>query len=155
VNRSTTARIDRELLDEAFRAYLAAGAVTVPLRIELWESRDLTLGQLRLMLLIDYASGLPLGELAQQMRVSPATITGITDRLVRRGFIERQSHPSDRRIVRVVLTQEGAEAVHDISRTGNRLLARVFRQMGERELRTYITALTAFAEAAAAVVAGE
>jgi DNA-binding MarR family transcriptional regulator len=150
VNRTVT-RIERDQLDAAFKAHFAAASVLFPLRVELWEARGLTLGQLRLMVLIDREDGLPLGELAQQMGVSPATITGITERLVRKGLIERRSDPSDRRLIRVVLTPAGSDAVHDISRIGNRLLARIFREMGEKDLRAYVAALTRFSDAASVV----
>ena len=147
----TVARIERDLLDAAFKAHLAAASALVPIRVELWEARGLTLGQLRLMVLIDREDGLPLGEVAQQMEVSPATITGITERLVRKGLIARRSDPSDRRLIRVVLTAAGSDAVHDISRIGNRMLARIFREMGEKDLRSYVAAVSRFSDAAGAV----
>ncbi|WP_431473246.1 MarR family winged helix-turn-helix transcriptional regulator [Ornithinimicrobium sp. W1665] len=50
-------------------------------------------------------------ELAQRLGVTSAAASGIVDRLVARGHVERQPHPSDRRrtVVVVVATGSGRE----------------------------------------------
>ena len=47
------------------------------------------------------------GQLAQQAKISPSTITEIVEGLERDGFVRRESDPDDRRAVRVALTAEG------------------------------------------------
>jgi len=47
------------------------------------------------------------GVMAQQIHVTPGTVTGITDRLVKLGLIDRQHRPSDRRRVYLTLTERG------------------------------------------------
>ena len=53
----------------------------------------------------------PLGptELAQRLGVTSAAASGIVDRLVARGHVERQPHPTDRRRTAVVCTPGGRE----------------------------------------------
>ncbi len=48
-----------------------------------------------------------LAELAREVELSPATITGIVDRLQRAGLVARVRRDSDRRKIRVVLTEAG------------------------------------------------
>lgn len=48
-------------------------------------------------------------ELAQRLGVTSAAASGIVDRLVARGHVERQPHPTDRRRTAVVCTQGGRE----------------------------------------------
>lgn len=48
-------------------------------------------------------------ELAQRIGVSTAAATGIIDRLVARGHVERRPHPTDRRRTAVVCTPSGRE----------------------------------------------
>lgn len=50
-------------------------------------------------------------ELAQRLGVTTAAATGIVDRLVARGHVERQSHPSDGRRTIVAATPSGREEV--------------------------------------------
>lgn len=53
------------------------------------------------------STGCPMGELSKALQQASATATGIVDRLVRRGLVRRQRDLSDRRLVRVIVTEEG------------------------------------------------
>lgn len=46
-------------------------------------------------------------EVARRLEVSTAAATGIVDRLVSRGHVERRPHPADRRRTELVLTESG------------------------------------------------
>jgi DNA-binding MarR family transcriptional regulator len=46
-------------------------------------------------------------EVARRLEVSTAAATGIVDRLVARGHVERRPHPADRRRTELVLTESG------------------------------------------------
>lgn len=46
-------------------------------------------------------------ELARRQRVTPAVITKLVDRLVRRGYVLREPDPDDRRRLRLALTPAG------------------------------------------------
>ena len=50
-------------------------------------------------------------EVARRLEVSTAAATGIVDRLVSRGHVERQPHPADRRRTELVLTESGRREV--------------------------------------------
>lgn len=56
------------------------------------------------------ATGLTMGELSSRLMVSNGNITGLIDRLVAEGLVERASRPEDRRTVRVTLTDKGRES---------------------------------------------
>ena len=55
--------------------------------------------------------GLPASELAALLAVSPATVTGSTDRLEARGLLTRTLDPDDRRSWRIALTDAGRALV--------------------------------------------
>jgi DNA-binding MarR family transcriptional regulator len=57
------------------------------------------------------------GTLARQIHLGPATITGILDRLQRRGLVTRNRGHHDRRSVLVQLTEAGAALVQDAPST--------------------------------------
>jgi DNA-binding MarR family transcriptional regulator len=50
---------------------------------------------------------LSMGELADRLFCDASNVTGIVDRLEARGLVERQADPGDRRVRRLVLTDEG------------------------------------------------
>lgn len=51
--------------------------------------------------------GLPLGELSKKMYLGPSTITGLIDRLEKRGYVVRNRDQRDRRVVKILLTSKG------------------------------------------------
>lgn len=50
---------------------------------------------------------LPMGALADQLHCDSSNVTGIVDRLEKRGLVERRSDERDRRVKLLVLTDEG------------------------------------------------
>lgn len=52
-------------------------------------------------------------DVAQRLLTSRSGITGRLDRLETNGLLQRQPHPTDRRLVNLVLTPQGEEAVTD------------------------------------------
>ena len=57
---------------------------------------------------------LTMGELARRIGITEKTVTGIVDRLEKRGFASRQRCTSDRRVVQVDLTEEGSRMWADL-----------------------------------------
>jgi DNA-binding MarR family transcriptional regulator len=143
---TTQSRIDR-----AMRAYGRALAVADPIRLQFWDSRGLTMPQLRLMYLLLLQDCRPVGELAEQMNVRPATVTGLTDRLVRQGLIERQADPEDRRVVRVALTPEGRRVVGEIETASRAYLQAIFDRLGTDVVDSLVELFEQFSDAAEAV----
>jgi DNA-binding MarR family transcriptional regulator len=68
--------------------------------------RDLSLRQLGVLYALRENPSSP-GQLARRLRVTPAVITGLLDRLERRGYVRREADPEDRRRLRLVLTESG------------------------------------------------
>jgi len=56
---------------------------------------------------IDQNGSLSLGELSQRMYLHPSTISGVIDRLEKKGYALRGRNQKDRRVVKVVLTTKG------------------------------------------------
>jgi DNA-binding MarR family transcriptional regulator len=67
---------------------------------------DLSLRQLAVLYLIRQETP-TLGYIARRLMVTPAVVTGIVDRLEKRGYVQRQADDKDRRVVRLALTEAG------------------------------------------------
>ena len=63
---------------------------------------------------------MPMRELASLLGVDPPNLTPVVDDLERAGLVERQPHPTDRRVKLVVATAEGAA----LARQADEILAR-------------------------------
>jgi DNA-binding MarR family transcriptional regulator len=67
---------------------------------------DLSLRQLSALYIIRHESA-TLGEVARRLMVTPAVVTGLIDRLEKRGYVRRVNEPGDRRRIHLALTDEG------------------------------------------------
>jgi DNA-binding MarR family transcriptional regulator len=56
----------------------------------------------------------PMGKLADMLHCDSSNITGITDRLEQRGFVERRAAEHDRRVKLLVLTSKGRKLRDEI-----------------------------------------
>jgi DNA-binding MarR family transcriptional regulator len=83
-----------------------------------WYDFPMTFPQLRALSLIAASErGLSSRELATLLNVGASAITPLVDRLVERGFAERNEDPHDRRIARLHATENGS-AMLERMRTG-------------------------------------
>ena len=58
--------------------------------------------------------GLTQTDLSKKMLVSRANITGLIERLEKNGLVVRNSHPSDKRAFRIVLTERAGEIINSL-----------------------------------------
>ncbi len=80
-------------------------------RRRLREEFDFTLPRFDLLAQLDRApEGLTMGALSRRLMVTNGNVTGLIDRLVAEGLVERQPAPGDRRAQLVRLTAEGKRA---------------------------------------------
>ncbi|MFY0576284.1 MarR family transcriptional regulator [Cystobacter fuscus] len=84
-------------------------------------SGELSLRQLTMLYAIQQGISSP-KLLARRLLVTPAVITGLLDRLERRGYVRREPEPDDRRRLRMVLTEAGLAVSQQVRRalTGDR-----------------------------------
>ena len=57
-----------------------------------------------------------MGSIAEKMNMPVSTTTGIIDRLVKKGYVERVKNEKNRRTVNVALTDEGKEMVEEFKK---------------------------------------
>jgi len=75
--------------------------------------RDLTLGQLRLLLQLR-GGPMTMGAIADTFELSSTAATGFVGRVERHGLVARQHRSDDRRVVECVLTEDGQHFVEEV-----------------------------------------
>ncbi|WP_342591911.1 MarR family transcriptional regulator [Jiella sonneratiae] len=99
------------------RLLTCANLIEAEIRRRLRETFDTTLPRFDLMAQLERApDGILLGELSRRMMVSNGNVTGLVERLVQEGLIERQVSERDRRAALVRLTARGAETFAAMAR---------------------------------------
>lgn len=92
-------------------------------------------------------------ELSRLWQVTPAVITGIVDRLVRRGLARREPDPSDRRRLCLALTDVGVAACDAVDQALTEDLVRQLASATSADLRALERALTLLERALGAIEA--
>ena len=139
---------DGPLREQVGRALFETVHLGDPLRIRFWDEQGLTMAQLRLMFSLLESDGQMLSDLAAEMHVTPPTITGLTDRLVKRDLLERKPDPNDRRVIRASLTPAGVRALREFEIPAGAFYTRVFEELGEEQTKALLASLRALLAAA-------
>jgi DNA-binding MarR family transcriptional regulator len=87
------------------------------------------------------------GRLAEELGISAPAITQLTDRLVRKGLIERRNCPDDRRCVLVSLTARGTELVDAFRERRREIFEGALTKLSEVEQEQVVRALGMVVEA--------
>jgi len=104
-------------------------------RRRLRDTFDVTLPRFDLMAQLDKApNGMTLGELSRRMMVSNGNVTGLAERLVEQGLLDRRPSPNDRRAQIVSLTAEGRRVFRTMARTHEDWIAEIFGELDPGEI---------------------
>ena len=101
----------------------------------------LTAPQILLLQAIRKFEGAAIGQLANEVSLSQATVTSILDRLEKKGYLERERSTVDKRKVHVQLTERGFEILRDAPIPLQEHFATQFNGLEEWEQTMIIAAL--------------
>ena len=101
---------------------------------------DLTLPQAQVLRVLR-RSQMPTGQLASELRISALAITQLTDRLIRKGLIERRATADDRRCVIVALSEKGAELIDQFRQSRRDIFSRAIADLSDVDRRLVIEVL--------------
>jgi DNA-binding MarR family transcriptional regulator len=112
---------------------------------------DLTMTQLRALMLVRLDGPYAIGELSRVLGVSQPSCSQLVDRLEERGLVARQDDPGDRRVTLVGVTRAGAELVDDLWHFREDLVEESLRMMDPTDVEALSLGLTALIAAAQVV----
>jgi DNA-binding MarR family transcriptional regulator len=96
---------------------------------------DLSRGELYvLQMLTDKREAQP-GDICAGLDVSTARVAALLNSMERKGWVKRFPDPADRRKIRVVITEAGEAKARDFRRGILEYVARLLRELGERDTR--------------------
>ena len=109
------------------RLLACTNLVEAPLRRRLREQFRGSLPRFDLMAQLDrQPGGMKMRELSRRLMVTGGNVTGLTDRLVAEGLVERHEDPVDRRACTVQLTMEGRRQFRAMARAHEAWVAELF-----------------------------
>jgi DNA-binding MarR family transcriptional regulator len=108
---------------------------------------DLTLPQAQVLRVLRREGSVPTGQLATALRISAPAITQLTDRLIRKGLIERQAAEHDRRRVLVTLSGKGRRLVDQFRKRRLAIFSEGLAHLEAGERAEVVAALEKFVSA--------
>jgi DNA-binding MarR family transcriptional regulator len=105
-------------------------------RSRLRERFDVTLPRFDLMAQLDKApDGMTLSDVSKRMMVSNGNITGLVERLVQSGHVDRRTSEVDRRVQVIRLTKSGRAEFRKMAAEHEIWIADMFSDLGEKDVR--------------------
>lgn len=101
---------------------------------------DLTLLQAQVLRLLRSGPILT-GQLASELGISAPASTQLTDRLVRKGLIERRTGDADRRSIQLAITPRGKRLVDQFRQRRSLIFGEAFKSLEEQERAQLVAAL--------------
>ena len=108
-----------------------------------WHRGSLSLVHLMVLNLVEADGPQSMGQLAEALDVSVASVTGIVDRMERRGLVERERGEVDRRRILVSLTPLGAGVFSEMSARRRERLTRLVGTLSDRQIRGLLEGIRA------------
>ncbi len=122
---------------------------------EPWLDLDLTMKQLKVLLVLTALGPSRPSVIAASIGASAANATGVLDRLVGQGYVERQPDPADRRALLVRLTDLGGHTVSELRVADQDRLRGPLSAMSDDDLSALHRGVTALVDAARRFVGAE
>lgn len=116
---------------------------------------QVTLPQLRILMLVAGRGTLNLQTLAQAMNVHPSNATRAVDRLVAANLLRRAESSLDRRNLVLQLTDNGRALIKSVTAQRRAAIAEVLARMPVSRRKSLAAAMRSFGQAAGEVAAGE
>jgi DNA-binding MarR family transcriptional regulator len=88
-----------------------------------------------------------LSTLAKDLRVTPGDVTGIIDRLVAQGLVNRKSSADDRRIIWLQPTDKGRDLLANLMESQTRHMVYILEYMSLEDLKSLLSGFSAFIHA--------
>lgn len=133
----------RDLVENIQRLMATLGAATAATRPTPWLNVDLSMPQLKALMVLHHRGIVRVGEVAHMLGMSPNATTAVLDRLEEEGLAGRRADPSDRRAVLVGLTEAGTAWITELLSANARDFAGVLDQISTSDLQALHQGMTA------------
>jgi DNA-binding MarR family transcriptional regulator len=109
---------------------------------ELNKKYQLSASQLNCLLALYENGPLPPSQIARHMMVKSSTVTGVVDRLERKGLVRRVRNAPDRRMINIELTEEGVDLTKNAPPPIQQKILDGLKRLSKAEIEQIVLGLT-------------
>lgn len=103
--------------------------------IKAWSKFELTMSQLKILMILFHNENMTIGQLAEHLSVSLPNMTGIIDRLVQQDIVKRVHSEKDRRVVLIKLTDKAKSMFQELNESSYEQFKRIEQNLSENEIQ--------------------
>ena len=112
--------------------------------VERWMKLDLTIDQLKALILIQSHDKISFKDVAQALGSTRGNVTGIVSRLIQKGLVTREPDPDDRRVQYLMLTEKAQKLLNNIKQKMITVQGNILSGLTAEDLAAMETGLSAF-----------
>ena len=105
------------------------------------QALGLTQAQWRAIIHLSRNEGMTQATLAERLEIQPITLTRLLDRMENAGWVQRRTHPADRRAVQLYLTAQSQPILEQLHALGTATLQEATRGIAPRAERQLVATL--------------
>jgi DNA-binding MarR family transcriptional regulator len=109
---------------------------------------DVTMAQAKCLYMVSLHPGISMSAMAEQLHVGLSAVSGLVERLVEHGHVERHEDPADRRQQLLSLTNDGRAVIERIRELNDARLRRLLQGLNVTELEALSMGIAALARQA-------
>jgi DNA-binding MarR family transcriptional regulator len=144
---------------EPIRAVLAAqlqlARCVVSTQMQEWAQLELTIGQLKVMMILAGHPGMTISQLAESLSIGKPSTSILVDRLVQQGLLQRTEDEADRRRTLVTLTAAGNDLTTRLHQGNIERMVQWYSALAPDDLAALRRGLEALAKVAAPAASDE
>jgi DNA-binding MarR family transcriptional regulator len=126
--------LTKHILDLSDKIYFSSGPDAPHEGLAKWLSGDLTVAQLRVLLLLYTGGSMRMSTIAGYLGIAVSTATGILDKLVKKDMVVRDVDPADRRQVICRLSSAGQELMGGLWNVGRSMIEKMLHSLSVEQL---------------------
>jgi len=104
---------------------------------------DITMSQAKALYLLSVRPGATMSSIAAELGVGASAVSGLVDRLVAQGYVDRREDPADRRQQLVTITDSGTATLDRMREMRAQVTLRLLKGLDDDELEAFRTSLIA------------
>jgi DNA-binding MarR family transcriptional regulator len=130
----STTQASRELREEVLNELTSWNPREFIAAFQRWHQGTFSLVHLNVLTLLEAGGSMSMSRLAEALDVSVASMTGIVDRMEKRGLVERRRDEQDRRVVLVQPAKGGRKVFGDIDARRRKGLQKLLDHLSDDDL---------------------
>lgn len=133
--------MSKELSLKALTVLLRASQTVEEVLRKDMQRYQLNLTEFAVLELLYHKGDQPIQRIGEKILITSGSITYVVDKLQQKGYVERVTCPTDRRVTFAALTEEGSSFIERIFPQHEALVEKLFNVVDEHEKQQLITAL--------------